>query len=309
MATRHWLNRIGIAPLFALMFGVGAATLVAAMLPDTFAAFVHAVGLAPVDGRITGASRALAMLAAFVAVALPVGIATAVFERALWPHRPDVAVSATLEDGDTLDLEPFAEPVARGPIFADRDLGAPLMSDDALRTALPLREATADTGVEAQVAAPQIFTAQVEVPAAPDLAEPVQEEPQLSDTQAQALSAPVVEASVAAAEDEREQERVGEILAAPLVVREFDLALSGEPGDSDEPQPGESSIEALIRRLESGLARRDPSDPATPHLAAVLRSEINRAAPVAAARTGKPDDATARALRTLRQMAGGAVAG
>lgn len=267
MATVHWLNRIGLAPLFALMSGAGAATLVAAMLPGTFALFTNAVGLG-------GAGRALAMLAAFVAVALPVWLATAAVERHL-----DRAQPAAAHDDDTLDLEPFtqapavAEPMpaaAWRPISADRELGAPLMSDEALRTAV-----------------------------APPEPEPEPEPDVVTMAEAE-LAAPSVEEEAVRAEDN--ENIVGEVLAQPLAVQEFDL---DETTDADEPQPGESSIDALIRRLETGLAHRDPPTPDTapPQMAELLRSEINRAAPVAAARTGKPDDATARALQTLRQMA------
>ena len=258
MATSHWLNRIGLAPLFAAMSGLGAATLVAAMLPGTFAAFVAALGL--------GTSRPLAMLVAFAAVALPVWLATTVVERAL-----DQRAVPTVVDDDSLDLAPFAQeeapvtpPVAqpRGPIFADRELGAPLMSEEALRTVAPepVFEPEPEP-VEAEIVAPK-------------------SESEADDTPFEAPAA----------------------LFEPLEVEEFDLP----PADAaDAPRAGESSIDALIRRLEEGLSRRDPpaADSAPPQIVEVLRSEINRAAPNAAGRTGKPDDATARALQTLRQMA------
>lgn len=279
MATGHWLNKVRLAPLFALMFGVGAATLVAAMLPGTFAAFVEATGLA----KLTGLNRLLAMLAAFVVVALPVWIATSVVERALEgagsERKPSSPAS---DDDDLLDLEPFAESEpapARRPIFADRELGAPLMSDEALRTIVPLSPPEVDPPLAPPV--DDIAIAPLSPPEDADNDGPV------------APALPLAQARTA-----------GEDLAEPLVAPEFDLET---PDDADDARPGESSIDGLIRRLESGLARRGAPTPdgASPQFAAVLRSEIARAAPVASARTGKPDDATARALHILRQMPNG----
>ena len=265
MATSHWLNRIGLAPLFALMSGTGVATLVAAMLPGTFATFTQAIGLG-------GAGRGIAMLVAFVAIALPVWLVTAAVERSL-DRR-----SAPVRDDDTLDLDPFTEPAEAPvttwrPISADRELGAPLMSDEALRTAVVPPEPV--------------------IEAVPPPVETTDHVPEVG----LATDPPSFEHSVLVADVE-----VGESLSQPLVAQEFGLVPTGEV---DEPQGNESSIDALIRRLESGLAHRGPptADTATPQLVEVLRSEINRAAPVVAARTGKPDDATARALQTLRQMA------
>lgn len=276
MATSDWLNRTGIAPLFALMFGIGAAALVAAMLPPTFAAFASTTGLA-------GVGRPLAMLAAFVAAALPVWIATAVVERAVWPPRARPGVR-TKED-ETLDLEPFVEPVAvaRGPIFAERDLGAPLMSDAALRTVAPIVDDPNESDTQEDRAAsidPLLEAADAH-------------EVQAGEDASQHELEPVSETAL-------DNERVGELLAQPLAAQEFDGS------DEADTAPGETGIDALIRRLEGGLARRGAPavDSAPAQLATVLRSEIARAAPATAGRTG-PEDATARALQTLRQMAAG----
>lgn len=319
MATGHWLNKIGLAPLIALMFGIGAATLVAAMLPGTFAAFAQATGLA----GLVGASRPLAMLAAFVAVAVPVWLATSVVERALDGRS---APPSPKRDDEPLDLEPFADGPAvpaRRPIFADRELGAPLMSDEALRSVAPTppaasatpatRAADDEVAEVAEVAthAPP-FVITVSPPAAA-VAGPVEvfevEAPEVAQAAVDVAAGDATARPSAGydtlapdVDEAFEKHDVGETLAQPLVAQEFDLAASDEP---DEPLPGESSIDALIRRLESGLARRGPPPPetASPHLAEVLRSEVARAAPVATARTGKPDDATAKALHILRQMA------
>ena len=261
MATAHWLNRTGVAPLFAAMFGVAAATLVAAMLPHTFTAFTAAVGLGP--------SRPLAMLVALVAVALPVWIATALVERG-YDRRRAAPVAAA--DDDLLDLTPFAEPEPRGPIFADRELGAPLMSDEALRSLAP---------------------------------PPPPEPPEVVEDDAPGTATPItatVEPKVIEGDADDIPAATGVSLFEPLEVEEFDLPPAP---DDDHPRAGETSIDALIRRLEEGLARREPpaAGDTPPHVAAVLRSEIARAAPPAASKSGKPDDATARALQTLRAMA------
>ena len=139
---RSLLERIPLAPVFAAMFGTAAAILVAATPTWLFEASVVGMGL---DSLIDVArpplgvkARVLASVLALVIVGGIIWGASALVLRlvAAVPERDD-------EDEDALDLTAYVAPredraPRRRPIFADRELGAPFMSDAALATAAPV---------------------------------------------------------------------------------------------------------------------------------------------------------------------------
>jgi hypothetical protein len=239
-------QRIPFAPVVAVLFGVVAAILMAAVPVWLFEKGVVASGLpeiiaaaAPPLGLI---ARLLAIAAAFVGTALlvrillvPVGRMIDGKARARTPWR-DAGYDADAEQSQANPLPP------RRPIFAPDELGAPLMSDEAIAAVQPVAE----------------------VEAAPM----VEEEPELSEPIATATLEPVVVA----------------------------------PTDAD------SSITALIRRLEDGLARRasNDSDPdgsgngAMPLSRSWIVPENVESAPMP---REDGEESIRQALGTLRQMA------
>lgn len=210
VTVRRRVDRIPFAPVVALMFGLGVAVLVAAAPGALFERAVTATG---VPQLVSFARPPLGVTARLIAVVLAFVVVSGLFWLALlpverWldrdrrrrtPWRDEGYASIDLADGD---------PVAarRAPIFAPRELGAPLMSDEALATA---------SGLE------------------PD---------------------PLLDAPVTDAE---------------LAVRPTS---DPEPWVPTTSPDGETSIHALIRRLEEGLARRgggrdpDPGAMAAPPL-------------------------------------------
>ena len=141
--SRSILNRVPLAPVIAVMFGVAVATLVAATPQWMFEGTIGSSGI----GRLLSVAqpplgikaRMLAILVTFSIVALFVWFAVRAVERLIEGPLGDHNDDADLE----LDLAAYAATLpklnmSRGPIFADRELGAPLMSDEALATAAPL---------------------------------------------------------------------------------------------------------------------------------------------------------------------------
>lgn len=123
------LQRMPLAPVIGVMFGAAAAILAAAV-PDWL--FAQAVGAS--DGVV----RVLAVVAAFAVGGLVSGALVWAVEMVMAGPAPK------REDAGELDLATFEEalPIAndvRRPISAG-ELGAPLMSDEALRTAAPIVE-------------------------------------------------------------------------------------------------------------------------------------------------------------------------
>jgi hypothetical protein len=184
-------SRIPFAPVVAILFGIVAAILVAAVPQWLFERGVVASGLPHFIAAATPPlgllARLLAVATAFLAISVLLwailGPLTSRLEgrvRARTPWR-DAGYDTPIPEDSDLFISP------RKPIFAPEELGAPLMSDEAIAT----------------------------VPdAAPELDRPVMAE---------------------------------ELAPEPLVSPNL-----------------ESSIAALIRRLEDGLARRKDSGPDSP---------------------------------------------
>lgn len=265
---RSLIQRLPLGPIFAAMFGAAAIVLVAATPDWLFEATVVSSRIGDVlsvaQPPLGIKARLLAIFVAFAGAALIGWLAGYGVERLLSEPRAPKPVA----EEDALDLSDFAVELPsiaapRRPIFADRELGAPLMSDEALTTGAVFAEPFPAFD-------PSLFED-----------EPI-DDPLFADK----VSEPFGDTT----------------LQAPLAIEEFDV-----PPTPEEPEtlPGESSIDALIRRLEAGMARRAGPQPPHPGAPAV-------AVPVASHRdwmVREPDaasfdeDAT-RALSTLRRMAG-----
>ncbi len=212
------LARIPFAPVAALMFGAAAAIIVAAAPVPVFERGVMATGIPQLLQIATPPlgmkARILGIALAFFTVAAILWVVIRPIER--WLER-DRKRRAPWTDGGYAKANDAASQVdaPRRPIFAPDELGAPLMSDEALNSVLPPLELS------------------------PDLEAPITEE--------ELMPIPV-----------RAAEIVPEIaeVAAPEPV-----APVAEPWVPTTSPTGETSIHALIRRLEEGLARRGGTDP------------------------------------------------
>ncbi len=130
------LARIPLAPVIAVMFGLAAAALVALTPQWRFESLIASSGLGDLLSvarpPLGMKARLLAIVAAFVLVAGALYLVT----RAVALLGQRVRRPRRAPTDDALDLAAFLAPETivptRKPIFADRDLGAPLMSDEAL---------------------------------------------------------------------------------------------------------------------------------------------------------------------------------
>lgn len=282
---RSFIDRIPLAPVFALMFGTAVAIVIAAMPQWRFEQAIDASGLASVlavaQPPLGLKARLLAVALGFALVALLVWGGVTLVQRLL--AGPTAPVESEDYD-DELDLGIYGQPLPpvdapRRPIFADKELGAPFMSDAALASATA-------------VAAPIILTPPEAVEAIPDT----------QDIEAEAMAeVGLPERALVDPESVATDE-----LETPLDVVEFDLPAAPE---AFEALPGESSIDTLIRRLEAGLARRAGPPPSGPPSSTVAPVAVN---PVGVMRdilamNREPDSddeaGTARALDTLQAMA------
>ena len=239
------VDRMNFAPFAAVLFGVAAAILIAAVPVSMFESAVMATGLpqavsiaAPPLGL---KARIFAVVLAFLVVgALAWAIATPI-ERMLDRNRrrrtpwSDAGYAGIEIDGTELPVDRARRPISAG------ELGAPLMSDAALASVAPIAPFESD----------------------PELEAPVSEE---------------------------------DLLPIP------DNADAWTP---TTPADGETSIHALIRRLEAGLAKRggsDDPDPGAPAAGAPLTLEdawIVERSPSRA----RDDNDLGAALETLKRFA------
>jgi hypothetical protein len=272
MAKRHnFINRLPLAPVFALLFGAAIAIVIASMPQWRFEQAIESTGLGAVLSvarpPLGLKARLLAVMLGFALVALFVWFAVKGIELLLAPRTTQD------DDEEFFDLAAFAESLPpldkpRRPIFADKELGAPFMSDEALMTAPT--------------------PAPVFAPPAPMPAPPVVD-----------ILPPLAEAAP-------EMPAADPDLEAPLDVAEFELP----PAPPAFPEiPGESSIDTLIRRLEAGLARRagprPPSPPTSrPSPISAMRDlmERNRETDRHPQTDVNGENGTARALDTLERL-------
>ncbi len=282
---RSFIDRISLAPVFALMFGTAVAIVIAAMPAWRFEAMIGGSGLGSVlavaQPPLGMKARLLAVALGFALVALLVWGGVTLVQRLIAGPKPGVADN---DFDDELDLSGYAENVPpvdapRRPIFADKELGAPFMSDAALASA-------------AAAASPIVLTPPEPVEAVVDLPD-----------------APVDVAADAITDEMAPDDLVvpaTDVLDVPLDVAEFDLPAAPA---TLEALPGESSIDTLIRRLEAGLARRagpPPSGPPSPGVVPVAANPVGVMRDILAMNRetgGDDDDGTSRALDTLQAMA------
>lgn len=199
--------RMNFAPFAAVIFGLAAAILVAAVPVSMFENAVMATGLAQTlsiaEPPLGLKARILAIIVVFALVAALSWLVITPVER--WLDRDRRRRTPWADEGYSGEVDAPVDAVRR-PILATDELGAPLMSDGALVTTPPV---VADFPV---------------LEAEPLLATPI---------------------------DEREL----------VLGDEFATSASPEPWTPTTSADGETSIHALIRRLEAGLARRGDSDP------------------------------------------------
>jgi hypothetical protein len=261
VTIKRRVARLAVAPVAAALFGCAAAILVAAVPVSMFENAVMATGLPQAlsiaEPPLGFKARLLAIILSFLVVFLVSWIAITPFER--WLDRDRKRRTPWADDGyaraDSIAGHAPVE-MARKPIFAPEELGAPLMSDAALSNgAAPEPEAV--------------------------LAEPVLVEPDFE------LEAPIADEEL-------------------LLVEQAEPVVAPEPWTPTTAADGETSIHALIRRLEAGLARRGGTDPdpgapvAGAPLSLVDEWIVGDSPDV---RTRHDDDETSAALATLKRFA------
>jgi hypothetical protein len=260
--------RMPLAPVAAVMFGVAAAILVAAVPISMFESAVMSTGLPQAlsiaEPPLGLKARILAIVVVSLGMAALSWLVITPIER--WADRDRRRRRPWADDGYArADADSAPVDRARKPIFAPEELGAPLMSDAALASA---------AAVEAEV---------YPVADTPEAAP----EPLFVEADSE-LEAPIAE----------EELLLVEPAAAPVAAP--------EPWTPTTVVDGETSIHALIRRLEAGLAKRggtDP-DPGTPAAAAPLSlADEWIVGDPPKVTTRRDDDETAAALATLKRFA------
>lgn len=254
------VNHTPLAPVVGVMFGVVAAILVAATPSWIFDRLVVQSGLpsilsfaAPPLGLT---ARILAMALAAIVVGSVLWLVVGLIEKALAGRGHQRAL--WFDAGYSAVEVPVTIEGRRRPIFAPAELGAPLMSDEAIAANRPIDDVVeyADFDVitdnSTDGAADALVDAAAEVTADETIDEsaaaPIREriQPVIEPTSVSSWRTSQTPLPELTPEPE---------LEVPLSAAEFDLPPSDAPGDDDD------SIESLIRRLESGLARRAANDP------------------------------------------------
>ncbi len=164
-------QRIPFAPVVAILFGIAAAILVAAVPQWMFEAGVVASGLPTV---LAAAAPPLGLVARLLAIALALGGVTFLVWALLAPLTKFMEAKARARtpwrdagyDADAFVMRDDPLPPRR-PIFAPDELGAPLMSDEAMATAAPFPDQPPFLETEPALAAPVVFEELQPVFAAP----------------------------------------------------------------------------------------------------------------------------------------------
>ncbi len=255
---RSRIDRISFAAGFALIFGVAAALLVIGTPVALFERAVMATGipqlLAIASPPLGLKARILAIIVSFLAVAAGSWLVFRPFER--WLERGRRRRTPWSDGGYArADSAVSSVDQRRKPIFAPDELGAPLMSDEALTTVPP----------------------PLDLP--PELAAPITED-ELMLTNAEAPFA-----------------------LAPEPAPEPALMPAPEPFVPTTPRDGETSIHALIRRLEAGLARRGNPDPDPGSASSAPPSATLSSQDKAASARRRRDDEAGDAFSQLRRLA------
>jgi len=230
--ARNFIERVPLAPTIAALFGVAAGVLVAATPQWLFEANVASSGIAAL---LPDAQPPLGIKARLLAIFVAAGLVATLVWLIVRAGETLLAGPQLRGEDDDLDLTAYAATLperVRRPILAGDELGAPLMSDEALLTAAPrppVLEAAADAD------APDVGAYERDE-VAPD-----------------AVSGPEPVVQLDAPE--------------PVVDVENDLPVAAADDmpipparPSRDPVADDGSIEGLIRRLEAGLQRRDRPD-------------------------------------------------
>lgn len=134
---RNFIDRLPLAPVFALLLGAAVAIVIVSIPQWRFEQAIEWTGLGSMLSvarpPLGLKARLLAVMLGFALVAIIVWFAVTAVERAL------ALRVAQDDDEEFIDLSAFAESLPplerpRRPIFADKELGAPFMSDEALMT-------------------------------------------------------------------------------------------------------------------------------------------------------------------------------
>ena len=295
MAKRRTIiDRLPLAPVFALMFGTAVAIVIAATPQWLFEGVIASTGL----GNLLDAARPplglkarlLAVVLGFALVAILVWLAVTAVQRLVARRVPqaDSGFDDELDLGAYVDSLPPVD-ARRRPIFADKELGAPFMSDEAL-TSVPVAVLTPRQSI--------IEPEPVVVPEASELVVETDAVVAVSDLQPEDLPGPEIIVTTIAGDS---------TLAAPLDVAEFNLP----PADAEpETLSGETSIDTLIRRLEAGLARRAGPPPPSPPSPAANPIGAMRDWMVGIRQTDEDNDpGSVRALDTLQRLSARRMAG
>jgi hypothetical protein len=192
--SRNWLESLPFAPMVSAMFAGVAAILVGATPYWLFVRSIAASGLPSVlpaaNPPIGDTARLIAMAAAAVLGGLVAYILARFAERAfrrppvrVTPRGAEISPVTQSVDQDVLFDRPIAS--RRPPLFADRDLGAPLMSDEAFEHArdelildAPIADAeeqSVEFAVETHVEPIPVEPAVIEV--SPEIMKPAAPEP------------------------------------------------------------------------------------------------------------------------------------
>lgn len=241
------LEKLPFAPVVGAMFGLVAAILVAATPGWLFERLVVSSGLpelvSAAQPPLGDKARILAALVALLGVGAFLATFIASIEFFLSSDRRQGNARGSRIDNVEADEEPASAPPfeegGRRPLFAESDLGAPFMSDEAIahaRDELVLDSALPDLDegpVPAEAAAETIVEAQWE-PVAEDVAEPVEQ----------------------AAERVAEPLENGAAEATPFL----EDAMSAPPAEvqaASYPDADDQSVAVLLDRLEKALVRRE----------------------------------------------------
>jgi hypothetical protein len=245
-ATKR-LAKLPFAPIVAAMFGLAAAILVMATPIWLLESAVVRLGLPsvlpPTAPPLGGTARALLTLIAGFGTALGLWLAMALFGRLSARKRATVSAAVVSnEPGQVSKAVPFparnGADARRAPIFAEDELGSPLMSAEAidLRTVLEAPEAESSPKHDlAQDEAQRVEddAASAEDPLLLEQALPPQAQPQ---------------ETIVALAPEREP--------APAPEPNFEAVIEAPQAAPPPAAKEDSSLAAMLERLESGLARR-----------------------------------------------------
>lgn len=322
------VSRLPFAPIVAGLFALAAAVLVMATPAWLLEAAVGRLGidsvLAAAAPPLGAKARAMLAIVAALGTGAVLWLGLAPMTRLLESKRKSAKFSkkaeAPIAEARVLDAAPEASVSSRRrPIFADRELGAPFMSEEALMDA-PLLQPQHDTGLDAD----ELVLDHPIIPPAAESAPFVLEAPEgyeLSETVEPFGDAfrpePFhVESSPVEKRFELKVPMVDDVepVTAPV---DFAAVAPSIPVPPPADYRANESIDNLVTRLENGLARRAAAIAAAQAAAeaAVAVQAVHQAAPQEpnadqsngplATAQKEVDSALRQALNTLERLAAG----